>query len=83
MGRPLFIAFMQDVWMFHNPSSTTIAWVGAETVEVLLLNDFRRSSQIILWNDLLQMLEGQPVHLSTPKSKNFGTGQGYLNILYI
>ena len=53
---------------FLNPASTTFAWVGAETAEVILLNDFRWSKQIIPWHDLLQMLEGQPVHLSAPKT---------------
>ncbi len=53
---------------FINPASTTFAWVGAEIAEIILLNDFRWSSQIIPWHDLLQMLEGQPVHLSAPKT---------------
>ena len=53
---------------FVNPASTTFAWVGAETADVIFLNDFRWSKQIIPCHDLLQMLEGQPVHLSAPKT---------------
>ena len=30
-----------------NPATTTFAWVGAETAEVIFLNDFRWSTQII------------------------------------
>ena len=53
---------------FTNPASTSFAWVGAEKAEVLFLNDFRWSPQIIAWHDLLLMLEGQLVHLPAPKS---------------
>lgn len=53
---------------FTNPACTSFAWVGAEEAEVLFLNDFRWSPQIIAWNDLLLMLEGQLVHLPAPKS---------------
>ena len=44
------------------------AWVGAEQAECIFLNDFHWSGQIIPWQDLLLMLEGQPVHLPAPKS---------------
>ena len=50
-----------------NPASTSFAWVGAEKAEVVVLNDFRWSPQIIAWHDLLLMLEGQLVHLPAPK----------------
>ena len=53
---------------FTNPASTSFAWVGAEKAEVIFLNDFRWSPQIIAWHDLLLMLEGQLVHLPAPKS---------------
>ena len=53
---------------FSNPATTTFAWVGAEDADVIFLNDFRWSKQIIPWHDLLLMLEGQLVHLPAPKS---------------
>ena len=53
---------------FTNPACTSFAWVGAEQAEVLFLNDFRWSPQIIAWHDFLLMLEGQLVHLPAPKS---------------
>ena len=62
--NPLNIIFRT----FTNPASTSFAWVGAEEAEVLFLNDFRWSPQIIAWHDLLLMLEGQLVHLPAPKS---------------
>ena len=52
---------------FTNPASTSFAWVGAEQAEVVFLNDFRWSPQIIAWHDFLLMLEGQLVHLSSAK----------------
>ena len=53
---------------FTNPATTTFAWLGAETTEVIFLNDFRWCSQIIPWHDLLLLLEGQKVHLPAPKT---------------
>ena len=53
---------------FSNPASTTFAWVGTEQSEVVFLNDFRWSAQIIPWHDFLMLLEGQTVHLPAPKT---------------
>ena len=53
---------------FTNPASTSFVWVGAEQAEVVFLNDFRWSPQIIAWHDFLLVLEGQLVHLPAPKS---------------
>jgi hypothetical protein len=53
---------------FSNSATKTFAWVGAEDADVIFLNDFRWSKQIIPWHNLLLMLEGQLVHLPTPKS---------------
>ena len=53
---------------FCNPASTTFAWVGADEAEVLFLNDFRWSANIIPWHDFLLLLEGQEVHLPAPKT---------------
>ena len=54
--------------IFCNPASTTFAWVGAEAAEVLFLNDFRWSPNIVPWHDLLLLLEGHEVHLPAPKT---------------
>ncbi|KAJ8050579.1 hypothetical protein HOLleu_03834 [Holothuria leucospilota] len=53
---------------FSNPATGSFAWVGAEDAEVLFLNDFRWSAQIIPWHDMLLLLEGQMVHLPAPKT---------------
>ena len=53
---------------FVNPATSSFAWVGAEKAEVIFLNDFRWSSQLIPWHDLLLLLEGEKVHLPAPKT---------------
>ncbi|KAJ8044728.1 hypothetical protein HOLleu_07556 [Holothuria leucospilota] len=53
---------------FCNPASTSFAWLGAETAEIVFVNDFRWSPQIMPWHDLLLLLEEQPIHLPAPKS---------------
>ena len=53
---------------FSNPSNDKYAWLGAETAEMIFLNDFRWSSEMIAWKELLLLLEGQPVHLPAPKN---------------
>ena len=53
---------------FVNPATGKYAWVGVDECELAYLNDFRWSSEIIAWNDLLLLLEGQTIHLSRPKN---------------
>ena len=53
---------------FTNPATTSYAWVGAELAEVIFLNDFRWTPEILAWKDFLLLLEGQTLHLATPKS---------------
>ena len=53
---------------FCNPATGTFAWVGAEEAEIIMLNDFRWKPSIIAWGDMLQLLEGDVVHLPAPKN---------------
>lgn len=54
--------------VFANPATTTFAWVGAELADIVFLNDFRWSEKVMAWADILNMLEGCPVHIAAPKS---------------
>lgn len=54
--------FIQNSWI------GAFAWIGAESAEIFFLNDFRWSSQVLPWQDLLLLLEGAPVHFSAPKT---------------
>ena len=58
---------------FINPTHGTFNWVGAPESDVVLLNDFRHKSgsyskEIMPWNDMLNMLDGSTLHVSTPKT---------------
>ena len=68
-GKTFMLKPLNNIFnAFVNPATSTFAWVGAENAEVIFLNDFRWSSQIIPWHDLLLLLEGEPVHLPAPKT---------------
>lgn len=68
-GKTFILAPLTGIFeSFSNPASTSFAWVGAEKAEIIFLNDFRWSSQIIPWHDFLLLLEGQLVHLPAPKT---------------
>ena len=66
MLKPLKCLFGEQV--FENPSNDKFAWVGAESADVILLQDFRYSRDIITWKDLLLLLEGEKVKLPAPKN---------------
>jgi len=53
---------------FSNPANDKYGWVGADKAEVIFLNDFRWSSELIQWNEMLLLLEGHTVHLPAPKN---------------
>ena len=42
--------------IFSNPPNEKYGWVGAENAEVIFLNDFHWTSDLIKWNDLLLLL---------------------------
>lgn len=62
--RPLEILY--DT--FCNPSNDKYAWLGVQDAQAIFLNDFRWSSDMIAWRDLLNLLEGLTVHLPSPKN---------------
>ena len=68
-GKTFILKVLTKIFRaFVNPASSTFAWVGAENAEVIFLNDFRWSAQLIPWHDLLLLLEGEHVHLPAPKT---------------
>ena len=64
---PLKAIFLGDK-LFENPATDKYAWVGAEKAQVMLLNDFRWSKDLIQWHDFLNLLEGNTVRLPAPKN---------------
>ena len=68
-GKTFILSPLKCIYRaFCNPATGTFAWVGAEQAEIIMLNDFRWNSSIIPWSDLLQMLEGDIIHLPAPKN---------------
>ena len=53
---------------FINPSSSKYAFVGSESKEIIFLNDLRWNQEMIPWQEFLNLLEGQTVHLAAPKT---------------
>ena len=64
--KPLQIIFKNQI--FQNPANDKYGWLGADKAKVILLNDFRWTKELIPWKDLLLLLEGEPVHLPSPKN---------------
>ena len=54
--------------LFDNPTNHKYARVSADKAEVILLQDFRFRREVITWNDLLLLLEGETVKLPAPKN---------------
>lgn len=68
-GKTFLLTPLTQIFQaFVNPASGTFSWVGAESAEIVFLNDFRWSDKIIPWADLLNLLEGAPIHISAPKT---------------
>ena len=68
-GKTFMLDPLNDMFrVFTNPASTSYAWLGAENVDVIFLNDFRYSQEILAWQDMLLLLEGQTIHFAAPKS---------------
>ena len=59
--------------VFVNPATGWYAWVGLNECEVAYLNDFRWSTEITTWSDILLLLENQTMHLPRPKNR-YATG---------
>ena len=65
MLKPLEIIYN----VFSNPANDKYSSVGVDNAEVIILQDFRWSSELICWKDLLLLLEGEPVKLPSPKNQ--------------
>ena len=53
---------------FVNPAKGTLNWVGVEEAQIIFLNNFRWSERKIHWEDMLCLLEGDKIHVPTPKT---------------
>ena len=68
-GKTFFLELLTKTnQRFTSPTSATFNWVGAEKSECVILNDSRWSDKIIPWAHLLNLLEGEPIQVSVPKT---------------
>ena len=68
-GKTFLFAPVQHMFRtFSNPSHDKYTWQEAENCEVMFMNDFRWSAEIMAWNVLLLLAEGQSVRFLTPKN---------------
>ena len=48
-GKSFLISPLQSIFnTFTNPATTTYAWIGAESAEIIVLNDFRWTPQVTI-----------------------------------
>ena len=68
-GKTFLLSSSQKIFnTFSNQANDKYAWLRAEKAEIIFLNDFRWSQEMIASKELLILLEGQAVHL--PSLKN-------------
>ena len=69
-GKTFMLKPLESIYdVFLKPANDKYAWVGVDSAEVILLQDFRWSREMIPWNDLLLLLEGETVKLPAPKNQ--------------
>ena len=68
-GKTFLIKPLSEMYRaFSNPATGSFAWIGVDDCEIIYLNDFRWTEKIISWQDFLRLLEGDKVHIPTPKT---------------
>ena len=68
-GKTFLLKPLEQIFKtFCNPANDKYAWVGSDEVEVILLQDFRWSSELISWKDLFLLLEEEIVKHPSPKN---------------
>ena len=69
-GKTFMLKPLENIYRaFANPANDKYAWIGADKAEIIVLQDFRWSSELITWKDLLLLLEGETVRLPAPKNQ--------------
>ena len=69
-GKTFMLSPLQTLFKtFRNSENNKYAWIGADEVECIFLNDFRSSNEVIPRKQVLQLLEGQEIHLPSPKNQ--------------
>ena len=68
-GKTFLLNSLTEIYdTFLNPSSSKYAFARADNKELIFLNDLRWSQEMIPWQELFNLLEGQSVYLGAPKT---------------
>ena len=66
-GKAYLLPPLQKIFnTFSNLVNDKYAWLEAEKVEIIFLNDFRLSQEMIAWKEPLILPGGKVVHLLSP-----------------
>ena len=69
-GKTFMLKPLESIYVvFSKPVNDKYGWVGAALSRSLFLQDFNWSRDMIAWNDLLFLLEGETVKLPAPKNQ--------------
>ena len=63
----LFTPLQSLLKTFSYPANNKYTWLGAESTKMIFLNNFHYSHEMIVWKQMLLLLEGQVKHLPSPK----------------
>ena len=68
-GKSFVLNPLKDIFnAFVDPANSTFAWGGAETAEIVYLNNFRWDEKVMARVDMQNLLESTPVHIAAPKT---------------
>ena len=65
MLEPLKLGFSDGI--FENPANDKYSRVGSEKAKLFLFNDFRCSKDLMPWNYMMLLLEGEAKKINYPK----------------
>jgi len=58
-GKSFLLAPLSKIYnAFHNPATSSFAWVGVEDSEIIVLNDFRWTQQVFCARYIISFLSG-------------------------
>ena len=76
-GKIFLIIPLTEIYnTFLNPSSSKHAFVGSDNKELIFLNDLKWNQEMIPWQEFLNLLGDQSVHLAAKKAP---LCHGYIN----
>ena len=71
-GKTFLLKPLREIFkerLFEKPANDKYGWLGVEDAQVICLQDFRYSKDLICWSDFLLLLEGESVKLPAPKNQ--------------